>query len=66
MNHKLEILRAIQGGVPVRSSESTPQHTPVLHKDVPKAIVQASLGQSEYAILLVFIEVFYQNVLLEQ
>lgn len=48
MNRKLEILRAIQGGISVLSSESIPLHTAVQPKDSPVATVQASLEQSKY------------------
>ena len=46
LNDKLNILRAMQGGVrDYRSTESTPKHVPAKELDTPKAIVEAAIEQ---------------------
>ena len=46
LNDKLNILRAMQGGVrDYRSTDSTPKHVPVKELDTPKAIVEAAIEQ---------------------
>ena len=46
LNDKLNILRAMQGGVrDHRSTESTPKHVPAKELDTPKAIVEAAIEQ---------------------
>ena len=43
---KLNILRAMQGGVrDHRSTDSTPKHVPAKEMDTPKAIVEAAIEQ---------------------
>ena len=43
---KLNILRAMQGGVrDHRSTDSTPKHVPAKELDTPKAIVEAAIEQ---------------------
>ena len=46
LNDKLNILRAVQGGVrDYRSTESTPRHVPAKELDTPKAVVEAAIEQ---------------------
>ena len=46
LNDKLNILRAMQGGVrDYRSTESTPKHIPAKELDTPKVIVEAAIEQ---------------------
>ena len=46
LNDKLNILRAMQGGVrDYRSTDSTPKHVPAKELDTPKAIVEAAIEQ---------------------